>query len=287
MGKAAASTRKRILDAAEKLFADRGFHGVSVREIAREAGVDVALVSYHCGRKNDLFETVFLRRAEMLNEERLQMLAACRQAAAPDSPSLEAIIDAFTHPLLNRSARGSAGWKRFFALVAQVNNSPELAPIGMTKFFDPLVQEFIAALRDALPGAREEDIYWSYHFLSGALTLTFAETGRIDKLSGGVCRSSDLDSVHERLVPYAAAGFRRLCAPAQTTAAAKPARTRGRANGPKSAPKKTSGKRAKWPASKASAKKVSGKAAAAKTRSKKAPAGSAKGAVRKSRAQPN
>ncbi len=211
MGKTAASTRKRILDAAEKLFADRGFHGVSVREIAREAGVDVALVSYHCGRKNDLFETVFLRRAEMLNEERMQMLAACRQAAAPDSPSLEAIIDAFTHPLLNRSARGSAGWKRFFALVAQVNNSPELAPIGMTKFFDPLVQEFIAALRQALPGARAEDIYWSYHFLSGALTLTFAETGRIDKLSGGVCRSSDLDSVHERLVPYAAAGFRRLC----------------------------------------------------------------------------
>lgn len=249
MAKTAASTRKRILDAAEKLFADRGFHGVSVREIAREAGVDVALVSYHCGRKNDLFETVFLRRAEMLNEERLQMLAACRKAAAPESPPLEAIIDAFTHPLLNRSARGSAGWKRFFALVAQVNNSPELAPIGMTKFFDPLVQEFIAALRDALPGAREEDIYWSYHFLSGALTLTFAETGRIDKLSGGVCRSSDLDSVHERLVPYAAAGFRRLCGPPEKLPAARRAKPAA-----KPAAKKTPGKAAKKTAGKTSAR---------------------------------
>jgi hypothetical protein len=42
--------------------------------------------------------------------------------------------------------------------------------------------------------------------------LTFAETGRIDKLSGGLCRSSDLDSVQQRLVPYVAAGFRALCA---------------------------------------------------------------------------
>ena len=213
MGKSAHTTRRRILDAAEKLFAEKGFHGVSVREIARAADVDVALVNYHCGRKNDLFETVFLRRAEVLNRERLAMLNACRERAAPDPPELEDIIDAFTHPLLTRSARGGAGWRRYFALVAQVNNSPELAPIGMTRYFDPLVQQFIAAIREALPDARDEDIYWSYHFLSGALTLTFAQTGRIDKLSGGVCRSSDLASVHERLVPYTAAGFRRLCRP--------------------------------------------------------------------------
>jgi hypothetical protein len=74
------------------------------------------------------------------------------------------------------------------------------------------VQHFIAAIRRALPGCDERDLYWAYHFLSGALTLTFAETGRIDKLSGGVCRSNDLDAVHERLVPFCAAGFRVVCA---------------------------------------------------------------------------
>jgi hypothetical protein len=81
----------------------------------------------------------------------------------------------------------------------------------MTRFFDPVVQRFIEAIRLALPGADDRDIYWAYHFLSGALTLTFAETGRIDKLSRGACRSSDLASVHERLVPFCAAGFRALC----------------------------------------------------------------------------
>lgn len=82
----------------------------------------------------------------------------------------------------------------------------------MTRYFDPVVHAFIAALRQAMPFCDERDLYWSYHFLSGALTLTFAETGRIDNLSQGACRSSDLASVHERLVPYVAAGFRALCA---------------------------------------------------------------------------
>lgn len=208
----ARSTRAKILDAAERLFARRGFHGVSIREITRAAGVDVALANYHFGGKKSLFEAVFLRRAEILNEERMQMLEAVLADAAPAAPGVEAVIDAFTKPLLNRSARGGPGWKAYFALAAQVNNSPELAPLAMTKYYDPVVHRFIDALRRSLPGCLESDLYWSYHFLSGALTLTFAETGRIDKLSGGVCRSTDLDSVHERLAPFIAAGFRTLCA---------------------------------------------------------------------------
>ncbi|MGA2840471.1 MAG: hypothetical protein ABSG18_09875 [Steroidobacteraceae bacterium] len=110
-----------------------------------------------------------------------------------------------------RSARGGPGWKSYFALVAQVNNSPEWGPVLMTEHFDPLVERFIAVLREALPECSAREVFWGYQFLSGALTLTFAETGRIDKLSGGLCKSSDLDSVHERLAPFVAAGFRALC----------------------------------------------------------------------------
>ena len=82
----------------------------------------------------------------------------------------------------------------------------------MTRYFDPLVRRFIEALRKALPGCSDEDLYWSYHFLSGALTLTFAETGRIDNLSGGACRSSDMASIGERMPTFLAAGFRTLAA---------------------------------------------------------------------------
>jgi len=87
-GKPRTNKRDRILNAAERLFAKRGFHGVSVREIARAARVDVALVSYHVGKKAQLFEAVLLRRAEVLNEERVQMLEDCLAQAAPEAPIL-------------------------------------------------------------------------------------------------------------------------------------------------------------------------------------------------------
>jgi len=210
--------KQRILDAAERLFAQGGFHGVSLREITQAARADVALVSYHFGGKRELFTAVFERRAELLNRERLERLEAVRHAALPGAPALEAIVNAFSQPLLERSARGGAGWKSYFALVAYVNHSPEFRAVMMTRHFDPLVDRFIAVLREALPNCPPREIYWGYQFLSGALTLTLAETGRIDKLSGGLCRSSDLDSVHERLAPYAAAGLRALCARAASPA---------------------------------------------------------------------
>lgn len=212
--------KERILDAAERLFARHGFYGISVRDITEAAQVDVALVSYHFGGKRELFTAVFQRRAEELNPERLAMLDEVRRASLPGVPSLEAIVNAFTYPLLERSARGGPGWKSYFALVAQVNNSPEWGPVLMTRHFDPLVEKFIAVLREALPGCPPREVYWGYQFLTGALTLTFAETGRIDKLSGGLCKSSDLDSVHQRLAPFVAAGFRALWGAAEAASAA-------------------------------------------------------------------
>jgi AcrR family transcriptional regulator len=230
MGKDKRPTPDRILDAAERLFAKGGFYGVSVRDITSEAGVDVALVNYHFGSKMDLYTDVLARRSQLLNQERLDMLEAAKAAARPAPASIEAVINAFTYPLLDRSARGGPGWKSYFAIIAQVNNSPEFGGVLMTRHFDPVVQVFIDGLREALPGADDRDIYWAYHFLSGALTLTFAETGRIDNLSHGLCRSSDLDSVHERLVPYVAAGFRALCArkPDKTTKTTKRAKRKRR-----------------------------------------------------------
>ena len=98
--------KERILDAAERLFARHGFYGISVRDITEEAGVDVALVSYHFGGKRELFAAVFQRRAELLNPERLAMLEEVRRTALPGVPTLEDIVNAFTYPLLERSARG-------------------------------------------------------------------------------------------------------------------------------------------------------------------------------------
>ena len=96
------TTKDKIMDAAEKLFAKKGFHGASLRNITTAAGVDLALVNYHFGSKERLLAAVLDRRGQVLNEERLQRLAAVRLSAAPHPPSTEAVVDAFLDPILDR-----------------------------------------------------------------------------------------------------------------------------------------------------------------------------------------
>ena len=204
------TTRDKLMDVAEKLFARRGFHGTSVRDITGEAGVDVALVSYHFGSKKQLFAAVLERRGAVLNEERLSRLAGVRRSAAPLAPSTEAVVGAFLDPILERLAHAGPGWHNYFALIAYVNNSPEWGRKLMGKTFDSTVREFIRAVMESLPDAAPEDIFWGYNFLTGALTLSLAETGRLDALSDGLCRSNDVSALKARLGPYVAAGLRGL-----------------------------------------------------------------------------
>jgi hypothetical protein len=66
-------------------------------------------------------------------------------------------------------------------------------------------------LKRALPSCSEEDIFWGYHFVTGALLLTLARTGRIDKLSGGACKSEDFAAVKRRMATFMAGGFLTVC----------------------------------------------------------------------------
>ena len=77
----------------------------------------------------------------------------------------------------------------------------------MDLHFDPVVLRLIDLLKKALPDSAEEDIFWGYHFVTGALMLTLARTGRIDKLSGGLCKSDDFVAVKDRMATFMAAGF--------------------------------------------------------------------------------
>ncbi len=204
-------TRKRILDAAEELFARDGFAAVTVRQIMRKADADVSLAYYHFKSKRDLFDSVMLRRVSHLNAIRLEALEKVEQRHPDDLPTVEEIIDAFTHPILDLMAQKHEEWHHYFALIAQINSSSEWGGELMTRYFDPLVARFIEALKRALPECDEANLYWSYHFLSGALTMTMAETGRIDNLSGGACKSTDMAAISARMPQFIAAGFMAIC----------------------------------------------------------------------------
>ena len=201
-----------ILDAAEKLFSANGFHGVTVRAVADECGVDSALVHYYFGTKQALFDAVFARRTALVNEDRMDAMRRYEEECG-DNMTVEGVASAFLTPLLDRARHSDPGWKNYFALVGLVNNSRDWGAKTMTAHFDPVVRRFIGLLQRALPEASTEDLFFSYHFLTGALTLTLSDTGRLDRLSDGRCSSSDVDAIAPRMIEYAAAGFRAVCRP--------------------------------------------------------------------------
>ena len=205
--KAAGETRDLILDAAEDLFSKHGFYGVTIREVAREAGVDTALVHYYFGAKRDLFDAVFLRRALVWNDDRVAAIDRYAEAAGADM-TLEGLLEAFLRPPFEWSLKGGPGWKHYAALVAQTNANPTFGGETMARYFDPAIRRLIELIAVVLPDASEVDLYWGYHNLSGALTLTLGETGRLDRLSGGLARSGDLETAGDYMVRFAAAGFR-------------------------------------------------------------------------------
>jgi len=207
-GKAARSrrTQTRILDAAEELFSHNGIYGVSLRDIADHAGVDTALLHYHFANKDGIYEAVLQRRAADVNQARLKAMDDYARAAR-GKPSVEGVVVAYLHPVFERLRRGGTGFNNYAALVALANNSALWGGGAVKEYFDPAVQRLVGLLRMALPKAREEDLYWAYQFLSGALTLSYSRNKRIEGLSHGVCRANDYVAIEPRLISWCTAGI--------------------------------------------------------------------------------
>jgi AcrR family transcriptional regulator len=197
--------RGRLLDAAEQLFAERGFYGVTTRQVASMAAADDALIYYHFKNKWGLFNAVFERRARVLITARHDSLVAYVSSAGLKL-SAHGAIAAFINPMIELSQNGDLGWKSYFALVAQIDNTPWGGEV-IHRFFDSSVHELVEILQRALPGIPKKELYWAYNFLAGSMMLALSETERVDRLSDGLCRAKDLDAVRTRLVNYCAGGF--------------------------------------------------------------------------------
>ncbi|TRO95329.1 TetR/AcrR family transcriptional regulator [Glycocaulis profundi] len=205
-----AEKMEQILDAAEYLFSRHGLHGVTLKDVARQVGAHHTLVNYYFTDKKTLFDAVFARRAVVTSSLRMEALEAY-EAACGGRPTIEGALRAFLDTDLDLYIQGGENWKNYGALGAQVANTPEWGAELMDQHFDPVVLRLIELLKKALPGCAEEDIFWGYHFVTGSLMLTLARTGRIDKLSGGLCSSNDFVAVKDRMARFMAAGFLEIC----------------------------------------------------------------------------
>jgi AcrR family transcriptional regulator len=200
------TSRDKLIRSATKLFADRGFDGVSVRDIANDAMVNSALVGYYFGGKEGLLAEVYTLHFEPLKQERARLLAAVTERNA--TPQLEDVLEAFIRPSLqaNQGSGDSHNFYRLRAILAAENSSLLEQVVAQT--FDDASRAFIDALSACLPQLTHRDIFWRFHFLLGAIYYSATGPKRIKSLSGGACDPSDPAAATWELIHIAAAAFR-------------------------------------------------------------------------------
>ena len=203
-----AESLEQIIDAAEHLFSRHGFYGVTLRDVAQRVGIHTTLVHYYFKDKQALFEAVFERRAGETSGRRIAALERY-EAEAGDAVTVEGALHAFLDTDLDLYREGGEAWMNYGGFCARLSNTPEGA-VMMDRHFDPVVLKLVSILKRALPELPEEDVFWGYHFVTGALMNTLARTGRIDRLSGGLCHSDDFQAVKQRMAKFMAAGFHAL-----------------------------------------------------------------------------
>ena len=192
-------TRTAILCAAERLYADRGFGDVTLRDIVAEANVNLAAVNYHFGSKDELIAELFVTRSIATNRERLIELKAAEEKGGG-----RATIDQILRALVGPPLRGCLGPDREgstaarFMIRATIELVPPIRRIR-NREIDHL-RKFAAAMRRAMPDCSETELYWGLHFALAMAHHTIREKERLTKLSDGKCDLDDVAAIIERVV---------------------------------------------------------------------------------------
>jgi AcrR family transcriptional regulator len=192
-------TRTAILAAAERLYADRGFSDVTLRDIVAAADVNLAAVNYHFGSKDELIAELFVSRSLATNRERLNELKVAELAGGG-----RAGIDAVLRALVGPPLRGCLGPNRQrsdaarFMIRASIESVPAIRKIR-NREIDHL-RRFAAAMRRSLPDHSDVDIYWGLHFALAMAHQTIRDGERLTKLSDGLCDLNEVAEIIERIV---------------------------------------------------------------------------------------
>ena len=205
---ARSDSRERILDAAERLFAEKGVQAASLREIGARARANPGSIYFHWKTKAELIREVFRRRLAPLDAERMRRLEEAQAAHAPDAVPLEAVLEALVGPMLelvHGTDRGGAG---FLRLLGRTYNEPDRDLVRMLRRdHGATLERFRDALAKALPDLPEEQLFVRFHFALGALAHTLGSDASWQLVVGARRRSASWEEVLGELMPFLVGGF--------------------------------------------------------------------------------
>jgi AcrR family transcriptional regulator len=203
-----ADTRERILDAAERLFAENGFQNTSLRQITAEAHVNLAAINYHFQSKEQLISAVLHRLIEPINKRRLQILDALEGAASGKPLKLESLLRAFLLPVFEaRDNHPRAA--EIPKLYARLHSEPgDMVAKAFLPVVSPILVRFRPAFQLSLPTLPASELGWCMHFTIGAMGHTLTSPQTLALLTQGDSTVEGWPELLDRLITFCAAGIR-------------------------------------------------------------------------------
>ena len=200
--------RDRILEAAEHAFADRGFEGASMRDVVREAKVNLATVYYYFGSKSGLMEAVLKRRFGPLRQEHLALLRNARRTARGKPLRVEQILEAMLLPPLRLAQCDSAERQAVMRLIGRIVSEPskQIQEILHTQRTE-VREAFLAAFQESLPEAPRRLLLWQMEFVWGALTFILCNPKKFENETQGESSPVAAQPLLSEMIRFFSPGF--------------------------------------------------------------------------------
>lgn len=199
-------TKTKIMDVAEKLFAEKGIDAISMRAIISEAQVNLAAIHYHFGSKDDLIKAVIHRFVDPVNKQRLRLLDELEGGNA--KLEIEPILRAFLSPVIGLASEYPERIKRTMRLVGQLHSDPERFQRIVGDIFSEVVRRFSAALAQALPELPENELMWRFRFMLGSMFTIVTNSSIVNKVRQADGSQEEMETLVNYLAGFVAAGFR-------------------------------------------------------------------------------
>jgi AcrR family transcriptional regulator len=188
-------TKAKLLDAAERLFSDKGFEAVSHRDIARAAAVNVAAVNYHFGSKHEFIRAVIKREVIRSNARRLAALARAERELDGAPVPTDNILEAFLGPAVEEPNG------RFESLLWI---GPAASPYRdyFISLMAPVLDRFARALRRSSPQRSDEDCHWYIYISLTVLAFRVSRPRFLPGLSTSLGKTMDAKVITRRITQF-------------------------------------------------------------------------------------
>jgi AcrR family transcriptional regulator len=203
-GRVSVDTREKIMAVAERLFAEKNFLQVSIRDIVKEAGVNLGAINYHFGSKEELIFSIIQRRIHAVNDERLRRLSALEESG---SYAVSDVIRAFMEPPFELAKELSSD-QCFARLFGQINAG--LDPALKQRIyaeFEPTIRQFLIVLKSTVPALSPEKLKRYMFFSIGSMAFTLMNSSIPNSLEVQASSEPELTVLCEELVQFVCAGL--------------------------------------------------------------------------------